>query len=198
MTAPNFPSHRPRNRRNRSASPRQKNQPHPRREKCPKPPPKKILSLYNMLLRSVVEPRLGMGTSIDYELSRNGRELLGKAWMGVYPSDKLPESLGQQDPNPKFLIMNVDPQGKTGSHWLGVASQGNMIYLYDSFGRAVKQVAPTLIDFANRHGMKVHNHTFSIHCPEQGQRETNCGQRALAWLIFFHVFGKKDALLLSE
>jgi hypothetical protein len=94
--------------------------------------------------------------------------------------------------------MNLDSSGQPGSHWVGVVAEGRVIYVYDTFGRKLENVVPSIYDFAEKHKMIVHNNPNATSCPEQRAVESNCGQRSLAWLVFFKYLGRNKALEISE
>jgi hypothetical protein len=160
--------------------------------------PPNVQKEYEGVLKYIVEPLIGKGESIDYVISTVGRQILGKPFLGVFPSDKIPISLSRTRPYSKFLIMNLDREGQPGSHWVGVVGEGKVLYVYDTFGRRIEEIAPSIFDFAAKHKMRVHNMPNSTSCAEQDARESNCGQRSLAWLIYFKTYGKHKALQISE
>ena len=61
-------------------------------------------------------------------------------FVGVFPADKVP-SLSKQGPH--ALIVNTDPAGKPGEHWLALFIQWGCCEVFDSFALPLKNY-PTL------------------------------------------------------
>ena len=94
------------------------------------------------------------------------RYLFGKKFAGVYARDRIPKNL-----NGRYAVVNMDKHDMPGSHWVGMA--GGLVY--DSFGRITLPGRPTERD------------------AEQDVLEVNCGQRCIAWLCVYDVFGAEVA-----
>jgi hypothetical protein len=73
------------------------------------------------------------------------RERIGDTFLGVYPCDKLPETIPSH--RPLLLIANTDPSTKPGEHWIAICldKDGRGEY-FDSFGRAPKKTFKTFLD----------------------------------------------------
>ena len=52
-------------------------------------------------------------------------------FMGVFPRDKIPTSIGINS----CLIANTDTLGSPGKHWVAMYKEGNMFEFFDSYGR---------------------------------------------------------------
>jgi hypothetical protein len=104
-------------------------------------------------------------TTYGNELDEVGKRLFEKKWGGVHSADTLPRLV-----KGKFYISNVDNSNEDGSHWVGIYDG----YIYDSFGRSAREMNKNLTG----HGLKKTDDD-----QEQGYTQTNCGQRALAWLL---------------
>ena len=94
------------------------------------------------------------------------RYLFGKKFAGVYARDRIPKNL-----NGRYAVVNMDKHDMPGSHWVGMAGE----FVYDSFGRITLPGRPTERD------------------TEQDALEVNCGQRCIAWLCVYDVFGAEVA-----
>ena len=57
---------------------------------------------------------------------------LHRVFQGVYPADKLPRSLTKTVP--AAYIVNTDPAGEPGQHWLGPWTEQNKCEIFDSYG----------------------------------------------------------------
>lgn len=134
--------------------------------------------LYKKLLRRV-QKSLGTAATTTAQLEQTGKKLLGSKFAGVYASNKIPKSFTS-------VIVNLDKEGEPGSHWLAMArcSSGTVL-VYDSFGRPTAKIIK--LNFPNK---------ATDPDREQMFKETNCGQRSLAWLLFFFLYGEGLAQLI--
>ena len=57
---------------------------------------------------------------------------LRRVFQGVYPADKLPPSPPQTVR--AAYIVNTDPAGEPGQHWLGIWTEQNKCEIFDSYG----------------------------------------------------------------
>jgi hypothetical protein len=135
-----------------------------------------------------VEKGLGKGVTTDRQLTRVGRLLLGKCYLGTFSSDVKPIYLVPPAGclSTYFIINNMTSKAK-GEHWIAVARvNGCKKYIiYDSFARKSRSLIPAFIKTigyqyldANKDG-------------DQKASETNCGQRSLAFLLFLKRYGVK-------
>ena len=104
--------------------------------------------------------KTGLTTSSD--LDEQGKKTFGSDWKGIYASD-------QKLPSEGLCIVNTDRSDQDGTHWLGI--NANLNLLYDSFGRSKSKVLPQWTGKETDHDV------------EQKNKENNCGQRCLAWLL---------------
>lgn len=100
-------------------------------------------------------------------------------FLGVFPSDKLPRGRQQR---PSSLVINLDPSGMPGSHWVAVflpSDQPDIVEYYDSYGRPPQtpQILNWLLQQAGRHGRIVSNSR-----QVQSARTSTCGHHALYWI----------------
>ena len=68
-------------------------------------------------------------------------ELLGRVdqctrsrFLGVFPSDRIP--VPRKDLEQQYLIINLDPASRPGSHWVAVHLKGKRGLYFDSYGKA--------------------------------------------------------------
>ena len=144
------------------------------------------LKQYIQILNNV-EKDLGKGITYMDQLENYGEEHLGKCFRGVYMLDTIPAlSAGE------CCIANTDPSSLTGKHWVAIKRGDNgEICVYDSFGRKPARLMPGAL---RRTGGSHYGHVDDD--AEQAIRETNCGQRCLAWLIFAQKYGLDSAKLI--
>ena len=75
---------------------------------------------------------LSTATRMLNALTREDPELK-RAFRGVFPADKLPNV-----PNWRVLsdayIVNTDPAGKPGEHWLAIWTRNRVCKVFDSYG----------------------------------------------------------------
>jgi len=124
---------------------------------------------YYRFLR-LIEKNLGKDVTYDSDLTRVGRYLFGKKYLGTFPWDKRPKGSPGGSKVKGYYIVNLDKTGEPGTHWCAVADG----LFYDSFGRALM---PDRTDDD----------------PEQHVLENNCGQRCLAFLCVYERHGRAVA-----
>ena len=96
-------------------------------------------------------------------------------------ADEIPSTISSSRP---YAIINLDPP--PGTHWIAVAWVApQSLLVYDSFG-SIHPVPKALLQLYPK------SRTTDPDV-EQGLDETNCGARALAWLMLFDMFGAKSA-----
>lgn len=147
---------------------------------------KKANRVYSQLLDKIIIPLLGNDTTYQGELEKVGIKLFGIKFKGVFPSDKIPPLNDLKS----YAIINLDRSNQPGSHWVSVAHKDGKTYLYDSFGRDGKKILPSIYKSGN--GIILNTDLDK----EQHIKETNCGARSMAWLLFFDRYGHKNALLI--
>ena len=125
---------------------------------------------------------MGKNTTTDnIELTKMGRLLFGRKYHGTYSSDNAP-ALSAREP---YAIIYTTPSHTGGEHWVAMARvprTGRLMH-YDSFGWSHTQLFPQKIPGAIDTELDA----------EQSKDTTDCGQRSLAWLLFFHNFGPDAA-----
>tara|TARA_R110002126_G_scaffold215359_1_gene361505 strand:+ start:42 stop:512 length:471 start_codon:yes stop_codon:yes gene_type:complete len=144
--------------------------------------------IYNRILKKVIQPILGDGTTYSTDLLKVCRRFLGVKFKGVFPSDKIPK-LNDLSP---YAILNLDNSNQSGSHWIAVAKipNHNSIMCYDSFGRRNIKIIPSLQYSGN--GRIIDTDRDS----EQKITQLNCGERSISFLILFDKFGADLAKLI--
>lgn len=140
---------------------------------------KKAENAYNHYLK-LIQSKYGNKETSSSELKKIGKRLFKNKFVGVFPSDRIPKMQNNQ-----YAIVNLDSSDQAGSHWVSIAKSNKGIHIYDSFGRKVKKILPSLKQSGNG----------TIFEPEadveQSQESENCGQRCLASLCVYDNFGHK-------
>ncbi len=104
---------------------------------------------------------------------------LAPSFYGTVPCDGLPS-----DPNasrPQGYVVNTDPAGQPGQHWLGVWTDGNACEVFDSFALDLTTYGTTepLQAWLRRHFKYVTKNGQSV----QSLHNQSCGGRALMFLV---------------
>lgn len=133
---------------------------------------KNIDFIYESILK-YVEDVLGNKTTYSGTLDNFCKKYFGEKFKGVFPSDMVPILN-----NNEMCIINLDKSNQPGSHWVSLANENGDLYFYDSFGRKQEKI----IDLYG--GTK-----YDTEDGEQDEKETNCGQRAITFLIIGKHFG---------
>ncbi len=131
---------------------------------------------YDFWLKEI-QKVMGQTTTSTNQLNLAGNTLLGRQYRGAWPSDKIPKLKSGQ-----FAIANLDSSQQAGTHWVALAQSGGQLMVYDSFGRKSKKILPA----AYRGGKLVVDTELDV---EQGKPQKNCGQRCLAALAIFKMYG---------
>ena len=79
---------------------------------------------------------VALSTDVLNTLAKEDR-CLKRMFQGVYPAGRLP-----RNPNTKVrqaYIVNTDPAGEPGQHWLGIWTEGNECEVFDSYGLPLTQ-----------------------------------------------------------
>lgn len=121
-----------------------------------------------------VEGVLGTDETDSVQLNKVGKYLFEDKWIGVFAADEVdPTRQGEG-----YYVVNLDKMSQRGSHWTALAVRGPVIYYFDSFART-QRTTLKLDDPRHVIVQELNPHIL------QGRRETNCGQRCLAWLMVF-------------
>lgn len=127
---------------------------------------------YKLYLK-ILEGVLGSEETSNEELDEIGKVLFPDKWRGVFPSN------GPWPRRSGYAVVNLDPAGQPGSHWVAVGDG----MVYDSFGR--------LNILKGSGGLPQADLDV-----EQRDEEDNCGPRSLAWLMVMYEHGTALAALI--
>jgi len=157
---------------------------HPQKKKTVRSPisHRDVMKTYNSIV-SMIERKMGKSTTTDnIELEQMGHALLGTKFKGVYASNGIPALTVKQ---PCAVINNKPAPGE---HWLGVARvpRTGRVMVYDSFGRSHAKLLPGALPPGTQD---------TDPDVDQSVKQTNCGQRPLAWLVVFGRLGPAAARL---
>lgn len=143
---------------------------------------KKLDDVYKKILKAI-EYRLDSNeTTTNFQLNEIGKELFSDLFLGVFMSDTVPRMRKDNT----CCIINVDKSNQLGSHWLGLYYRGGKYFYYDSFGRRPSKILDKKsIQSITGSGEIL----FDTIDGEQFDEETNCGQRAMAFLVICNIFG---------
>lgn len=103
-----------------------------------------------------------------------GKALFGDKFVGVYPSDRLPNLCRYGS----SAIINEMGHGSRGSHWTAISrlSDGEVL-VFDSFGRPTVSLLPTVY--------KKYKTVDTEDDKDQQFYEKNCGAQCLAFIATF-------------
>lgn len=119
---------------------------------------------------------LGNKALYDTTINKAGSKLFA-AWGGCYSSDRV-----KLKPY-HYYVINVDTHDKPGSHWLACYTSGKRAYVWDSYSRPIKKLAPQLVKTIHKAKMSL-GKTNRIPQHEQiGYTSEVCGVLSLAWLL---------------
>ena len=132
---------------------------------------------------SQIERIVGKLETDSDQLNNVGRQYFGINFLGCFPRDRVPELKVNQS-----CIINEDKHTGPGFHWMAMyrGLSGNIFY--DSFGRPHKKI------MKNLNKRKVIDADDKDR--EQRLSETNCGARALAFLMVCYYMGPDYAMLI--
>ena len=136
------------------------------------------MDTYNKILH-IIEEHIGNTTTDNYQLDKICKQLFNKKWLGCVPLDLIDNNTGYQ-------IINLSKSYESGSHWIACINDGKNKIFYDSFGDLHKLNQNPYI--------KVLQPTFTEDDTEQMIKESNCGQRCIAWLYLYDNYGLDEAM----
>jgi hypothetical protein len=126
---------------------------------------------------------LGNDTTYLTDLYKVGKKLFGTKFIGVFPSDEIPNKIKKNH----MAIVNLDTSNQGGSHWVSICKDNsNTIWVYDSFARKTYSILRSIYG----KGRKIKDTEHDI---EQKDNESNCGSRSMAFLCVFHKLGSSYA-----
>lgn len=136
--------------------------------------------LYNKILNDIVIPIVGKEETDSSELDRICKMWLKDKFKGVYPSDQTPHLTILRP----YAIINVDKSNEPGTHWVAMVHCRGKTYMYDSFGRDIDTLIPSI----NKHYKNIDTSDA-----EQKITQNSCGARCIAFLLLVEQFGMKYA-----
>ena len=114
------------------------------------------------------------------KLERIGQRLLGNAWNGVHPLDKLPYLIEGG------YIVNTQTSNLDGEHWLAFYIKPMEILVFDPYGFYYPALLVTKLQSV---GKNIHYNRNQY----QSFNTKDCGQHCLKWLCMIH---RKDVIIL--
>ena len=106
--------------------------------------------------------------------------VLRRVFWGVYPEDQLPplrQTAGRQ--THRAMIVNTDPKGEPGRHWLGLWTSGDTCEILDSYGLPMDTYGvPHVLEWIWRYFPVIHRNERSL----QSLNSRACGHYALLFL----------------
>lgn len=140
-----------------------------------------------------IEPIFGRRETNSVQLDKLGKELFGKEWGGVHPSDAIKKP---KEGETKYWIGNVDDRTQPGSHWNGYLKvPGKPVLIYDSFGRKSEELLPEVIKQLKKFVDTDHD-AEQLDFRKDGTPTENCGGLVMAWLLFAKQYGFSNARLI--
>lgn len=143
---------------------------------------KDVMTVFNAHKRRLLL-QLGRKATTNTQLTHTGRLLLGSCFKGAHPQDYQIK----KTPKIQYFILNNHKKGQSGEHWVAILKNGNVYYVYDSFGRTSNKLLP--------HFSKNRIIIDSDYDAEQFGESEICGQLCLAWLLCVKELGIRNALL---
>lgn len=134
----------------------------------------------NKEILSIVEGLVGSDITSGTQLSKVGFPLI-RGFRGVFAADTVPDLASGES-----AIINTDPQGAPGTHWMALRRTPKNTLHYDSYGRTGSKVS---------HRLAGRGLVDADMDAEQTGKETNCGARSLAWLMLCDRWSPELALL---
>ena len=109
---------------------------------------------------------------------------------GTYPSDQIP-TLTKERP---YAIINTHTVQQGGKHWCSLCLSDDGSYIvFDSFGRNIKSLIPSLYNHAQGRGYELKQTDMDV---DQETDQTDCGSRCVAWLRLYNDYGEDVAMLI--
>ena len=130
-----------------------------------------ILKTFDEALEHV-EDIIGANETNNQQLERLCRRLFGCDFLGVFPANKWPKLIL----NNQMFIINNKSDRSPGEHWIACVKYNNRMYAFDSFGRNVHKLSPY---WKNKVIINANHERL------QSYKELNCGARAIAFLVTF-------------
>lgn len=143
---------------------------------------KEIETINKKLLKFICKEMKNNSTTYDIELYQFAKRIFDNKFIDVCPLDKISNKVG-------YSIVNLDKTGQPGFHWIAMIKKpNNKVIIYDSLG--------TLNELNTIKEIQILRPRFIDDDQEQNIKETNCGQRCIAFLCIYDMLGEKNAMLL--
>lgn len=140
-----------------------------------------------------IEPIFGRRETNSVQLDKLGKELFGKEWGGVHPSDMVKKP---KEGETKYWIGNVDDRTQPGSHWVGMyKTPGKPVLIFDSFGRSSEDLLPEVIKELKKFVDTEHDRE-QLDFKADGTPTEHCGGLVMAFLLFARDYGFENARLI--
>jgi hypothetical protein len=131
---------------------------------------------------------LGRGITSDLQLTRLGRKIIGKDYIGTFPQDVKPSRImTKRTPGNSYFILNQDLSKGPGIHWIACVYTGANFIIYDSFGRKSHKLLPHFVRTIGHRYIDINKDG------DQPDSSEDCGQRSLAFLLFVKKYGAEAA-----
>ena len=122
-------------------------------------------------------------------LGKLGKKLYGKKFCGIYDQKNMPWGKIKKS-KCLYGILNNDYEGP-GIHWLAFYVKDKQFYVWDSYGRSMKEIVPVL-----EKKLKSQRIRYQSNDRDRNQTDTqkDCGSRCFAWLEIVHNLGIRKAM----
>ena len=132
--------------------------------------------------KTMMIKHLGSKALDNTKIDKVGRKLFA-SWGGCFASDRV-----KFQPY-HYYIINVDTHDQPGSHWLACFTQGKKCYVWDSYGRSIKKLAPHLIKSIYKSKMILGKTNLIPQMEQIGWTSEICGAVSIAWLLVVQKLG---------
>ena len=153
---------------------------------------KDVLIVFNKHKKALIKA-MGTKSTTDRQLNTMGKQLFGAKYLGTYSQDNIPWKKVHSiiNFNNTFAIINTDPVGKPGVHWVGLFVTAKTVYIWDSYGRKSQTLLPILVK-----QLKTRKYKFkdSDNDTDQSRRSQICGQLCLSWMLTVKDLGIHNAM----
>ena len=139
---------------------------------------------YNKILKKVIKQIGHDDITNNHELQEYCDKHVPR-FTSVEGYDRMPKLKSGQS-----CIINLDRSDEGGTHWVAAIRHGRDLICYDSFGRPSKG-RNGILKKLKTGGLKVRDSDYDA---EQKELENSCGQRSIAWILFFNKYGVDNAL----
>jgi hypothetical protein len=153
---------------------------------------KEVLKSFNKHKKALIKA-MGTKSTTDRQLNTMAKQLFGAKYLGTYSQDNIPWKKVNSilNFNNTFAIINTDPVGKHGVHWVALYITAKTVYIWDSYGRNSKALLPLFVA-----QLKTRKYRFkdSDNDIEQSKKSQICGQLCLSWMLTVKDLGIMNAM----